>query len=145
MRGSSRLEKGIDNCEETILTNLRSKDSLDGLAAVIAETQLGSLGSNKGLIQRTVGRFKSYKEDKLRKEQTEGEIPQDRLKPDKKLLLELTKLETAIVIKKRLDSGETYYDILATLKHLGETGGLFQIMRGRYLTIFIRENISGNN
>ena len=108
VRGSNRLEKGIDNCEETILTNLRSKDSLDGLAAVIAETQLGSLGSNKGLLQRTVGRFKSYKEDKLRKEQTEGKIPQDRLKPDKKLLLELTKLETAIVIKKRFDSGETY-------------------------------------
>ena len=116
VRANNRLEKGIDNCEETILTNLRSKDSLDGLAAVIAETQLGSLGSNKGLIQRTVGRFKSYKEDKLRTEKTAGKIPQDRLKPDKKLLLELSKLETAIiVIKKRLKSGETYYDILLNI------------------------------
>ena len=111
---------------------------------MIAETQLGSLGSNKGLIQRTVGRFKSYKGDKLRKGKTAGKIPQDRLKPDKKLLLELTKLETAIVIKKRLNSDETF-DILPTLKHLGKTGGRSQIMRGKYWTISIRENISGNN
>ena len=64
MRGSSRLEKGIDNCEETISSLLRPRDSLDGLAAVVAQRQLGSLGSNKSLIQRSVGKFKSFKEDK---------------------------------------------------------------------------------
>ena len=101
MRGSSRLEKGIDNCEETISSLLRPKDSLDGLAAVMAERQLGSLDSNKSLIQRSVGKFKSYKEDKVKEEKPAGRISQDRLKPDKKLLLELTKLETVIVIKKR--------------------------------------------
>ena len=101
MRGSSRLEKGIDNCEETISSLLRSKDSLDGLAAVIAEKQLGSLASNKSLLQRSVGKFKSYKEDKRKEEKPAGKISQDRLKADKKLLLELTRLETVIVIKRR--------------------------------------------
>ena len=101
MRGSSRLEKGIDNCEETISSLLRPKDSLEGLAEVIAERQLGSLGSNKSLLQRSVGKFKSYKEDKLKEEKPAGKISQDRLKADKKLLLSLTKLETVIVIKKR--------------------------------------------
>ena len=52
-----------------------------------------------------MGRFKSYKEDKLKEENPAGKISQDRLRPDKKLLFELTKLETVIVIKKRLDSG----------------------------------------
>ena len=52
-----------------------------------------------------MGRFKSYKEDKLKEEKPAGKISQDRLRPDKKLLFELTKLETVIVIKKRLDSG----------------------------------------
>ena len=107
MRGGSRLEKGIDNCEETISSLLRPKDSLAGLAALLAERRLGGLGSlgwEKSLIQRTVGRFKSYKEDKLKQEKPPGKISQDRLKPDKKLLLELTKLETVIVIKRRLES-----------------------------------------
>ena len=51
-----------------------------------------------------MGRFKSYKEDKLKAEKPAGKISQDRLKPDKKLLLELSRLETVIVIRKRLDS-----------------------------------------
>ena len=95
------MEKGIDNCEETISSLLRPKDSLEGLAAVIAERQLSSLSSNKSLLQRSVGKFKSYKEDKLKEEKPAGKISQDRLKADKKLLLSLTKLETVIVIKKR--------------------------------------------
>ena len=104
MRGNSRLEKGIDNCEETISSLLRSQHSLDGLAAVMAERHLGSLGPNKSLLQRSVGRFKSYKEDKLNAKKPAGKVSHDRLKPDKKLLLELSKLETVIVIRKRLDS-----------------------------------------
>lgn len=104
MRGGSRLEKGIDNCEETISSLLRPKDSLAGLAALVAERRLGSLGWEKSLIQRSVGRFKSYKEDKLKQGKPPGKISQDRLKPDKKLLLELTKLETVIVIKRRFES-----------------------------------------
>ena len=85
-----------------------SEGVMDGrLAALLAERRLGGLGSlgrEKSLIQRTVGRFKSYKEDKLKQEKPPGKISQDRLKPDKKLLLELTKLETVIVIKRRLES-----------------------------------------
>ena len=90
--------KGVDNCEETI-SRLLAESSLTGVAAVIAGQQLGSLGTNKRLVRRAAGRFRSYKEDKQEREDRTSD--HDRLRPDKEFLSNLTKLETRVLLMKR--------------------------------------------
>jgi tetratricopeptide (TPR) repeat protein len=100
--GNPKFEKGIDNCEETINSLLENKEVFKQVGTILFADKIAKLNTQTKFSMKIVAanKFKSYKDDKIKKDieliESGKQIKKkkvDRLGKDKEFLTELVKVE----------------------------------------------------